>query len=291
MYLCGENADKNYENLVQTILSNGTLRNDRTNVGTLSVFGTQHKYDISENFPLLTSKKVYWKGVVEELLWMLKGSTDSTELSKKNVRIWDANGSREFLDSLNLEYPTGHLGPVYGHQWRYFNARYTDAQTNYKDQGIDQVKEVLRLLKHDPSSRRIILSAWNPAQNHMMALPACHTLCQFYVNSGKLSCQLYQRSGDVGLGVPFNIASYALLTYILAKMTGLKPDTFVHTIGDAHIYVNHIDSLKSQMDNDTYTSPTLTVLNKHENIEDYTYEDFQLENYKYSEGKPMTMAV
>jgi thymidylate synthase len=285
------NADKNYEDLVDIVSTKGTLRKDRTGVGTLSVFGLQQHYDISNSFPLITSKRVYWKGVVEELLWMLKGSTNAAHLQEKNVHIWDGNSTREFLDSLNLEYPTGHLGPVYGHQWRHFNAQYIDADTDYTNNGFDQISEVLRLLRNDPTSRRIIISAWNPAQNHQMALPACHTLAQFYVDGDKLSCQLYQRSADIGLGVPFNIASYSLLTYILAKMTGLVPHEFVHTIGDAHIYTNHIEQLKMQMNNATFSSPTLNVKVKKEKIEDYTLDDFELIGYKFSKGEAMKMAV
>ena len=285
------NADENYENLVRLVIEKGSLRKDRTNTGTLSVFGLQQHYDISESFPLITSKRVYWKGVVEELLWMLKGDTNAKTLQNKNVHIWDGNSSREFLDSNNLDYPTGHLGPIYGHQWRHFNATYVDADTDYTDCGVDQIKEVLHLLRNDPTSRRIILSAWNPVQNHKMALPACHTFAQFYVDGNKLSCQLYQRSADIGLGVPFNIASYSLLTYILAKMTGLVPYEFIHTIGDAHIYVNHISQLKTQIENKTFTSPKVIVKTKKENIEDYTFDDFTLTDYHCSKGESMRMAV
>lgn len=285
------NADKNYEDLVNLVISKGSLRKDRTGVGTLSVFGVQQNYNIQDSFPLITSKRVYWKGVVEELLWMLKGHTDAGLLQMKNVHIWDGNSTREFLDKHGLDYPTGHLGPVYGHQWRHFNATYTDAHTDYTNKGVDQIKYVIDLLRNDPTSRRIILSAWNPCQNDKMALPACHTFAQFYVDGDKLSCQLYQRSADIGLGVPFNIASYSLLTYILAKMTGLVPYEFIHTIGDAHIYTNHIEQLKQQMKNDTFQSPTLVVKCKKECIDDYTIDDFMLSDYKCSKGQPMQMAV
>lgn len=285
------NADENYENLVNLVITSGNLRKERTGVGTLSVFGTQQRYDISKSFPLITSKRVYWRGVVEELLWMLNGYTNAEILKSKKVNIWDGNSSREFLDSLNLDYPTGHLGPVYGHQWRHFNATYTDADTDYTGRGVDQICEIINLLRNDPTSRRIILSAWNPAQNKYMVLPACHTLAQFYVEGNKLSCQLYQRSGDVGLGIPFNIASYSLLTYILAKMTNLVPHEFIHVIGDAHIYVNHIDQLKSQLNNETYPSPTLEIKVKKNKIEDYVFDDFILSDYKCSKGEQMKMAV
>lgn len=285
------NADINYDNLVRSILLSGSKKDDRTGVGTISIFGTQHRYDINNSFPLITSKKIYWKGVVEELLWMLRGSTNAKELQDKNVHIWDGNSSREFLNSLNLSYPEGHLGPVYGHQWRHFNAEYVDANTDYANQGVDQIKEIIHLLRNNPSSRRIILCSWNPCQTHNMALPPCHTVAQFYVSENKLSCQLYQRSADVGLGVPFNIASYSLLTHILAKMTSLIPHEFIHTIGDAHIYNNHIEIIKQQLENDTFKSPKLIIKNIKENIEDYSFDDFQLIDYEYSSGSFMKMAV
>ena len=285
------NADANYSNLVNHVITKGVYREDRTQVGTLSCFGTSHRYDLQNSFPLITSKRVFWKGVVEELLWMISGSTNSKSLRDKNIHIWDGNSSRSFLDSLNLDYPVGHLGPVYGHQWRHFNAEYIDGDTNYSNQGHDQLSNVIDQIKNNPSSRRIILSAWNPSQNHLMALPACHTLSQFYVDDGFLSCQLYQRSGDIGLGVPFNIASYSLLTCILAKITNLKPKEFIHVIGDAHIYSTHIDPIKLQMDNEIYPSPTLNIKAFHSNINDYTFDDFELINYKCSKPIKMAMAV
>ena len=285
------NSDVNYSNLVKHVLNNGVFREDRTNVGTLSCFGTSHRYDLSQSFPLITSKRVFWKGVVEELLWMINGSTNSNILSDKNIHIWDGNSTRQFLDSLNLDYPVGHLGPVYGHQWRHFNAPYFDGNSDYSNEGIDQLSNVISLIKHNPTSRRIILSAWNPAQNHLMALPACHTLSQFFVHDGTLSCQLYQRSGDIGLGVPFNIASYSLLTCILAKITNLKPKEFIHIIGDAHIYCTHIDALKLQLENETFPSPTLNIKTSHSNINNYSFDDFELLNYKCSKPVKMAMAV
>lgn len=285
------NVDENYNDLIKFVLENGTKREDRTGTGTLSYFGITKSYDISQNFPLISSKRVFWKGVVEELLWMLRGSTNANILKDKNIKIWDGNSSRKFLDSLGLDYPEGHLGPLYGHQWRHFNASYIDSDTDYTGQGHDQISEIINLINTDPSSRRIILSAWNPSHNHKMALPACHTLSQFYVEDGFLSCQLYQRSGDIGLGIPFNIASYSLLTYILAKITNLKPKKFIHVLGDAHIYLNHIDALTEQLKNETFPSPTLEIVNNHENIEDFCIDDFKLENYKCSKPVPMKMAV
>ena len=201
-------VDLQYSDLVKDVLLHGELRKERTGVGTLSVFGRMLRFDLEKGFPLLTSKKVYFKGVVEELLWMIKGCTDAKELAEKKVHIWDGNSSREFLDSLGLDYPAGELGPIYGHQWRHYNAEYTHAHADYTGKGVDQLAQVIHLIKTNPTSRRIIMTAWNPEHNKFMALPPCHTLCQFYVNvtQNTLSCQLYQRSGDIGLGIPFNIA-------------------------------------------------------------------------------------
>jgi thymidylate synthase len=286
-------ADEQYSALIKDVLVNGTERDDRTNTGTLSVFGARMQFDLQAGFPLLTSKRVFFRGVAEELLWMIKGCTDAKVLSDKGVKIWDANGSAEFLKKHNLAYEEGELGPVYGHQWRHFNAKYEGAHADYTDKGCDQLLDVIRLIKNNPTSRRIILSAWNPAQNDLMVLPACHTLCQFYVNPNEkaLSCQLYQRSGDIGLGIPFNIASYALLTHLIAKTTDLIPKTLIHVIGDAHIYKTHIDSLTDQLASNTFESPSLCIINKRECIEDYTMDDILLENYTYSTGQSMLMAV
>lgn len=286
-------CDKEYFKLINHILNNGQERSDRTQTGTLSCFGYQMRFDLTEGFPLITSKRVFFRGVVEELLWMLRGSTNANELNEKGVKIWNANGTKEFLKKNGLNYQEGHLGPVYGHQWRHFNAKYIDANTDYNNQGIDQIEQIIDMIKNNPESRRIILSGWNPSQNNEMALPPCHTLCQFYVNTSAktLSCQLYQRSGDVGLGVPFNIASYALLTHILAKMTNLTPKEFIHVLGDAHIYLNHKDILVEQLKNQTYASPKLIINVEKSDIVDYTYEDFDLIDYTYSSSTNMTMAV
>ncbi|XP_058412839.1 thymidylate synthase isoform X1 [Diceros bicornis minor] len=236
-----------YLGQVEHILRCGFRKDDRTGTGTLSVFGLQARYNLRDEFPLLTTKRVFWKGVLEELLWFIKGSTNANELSSKGVKIWDANGSRDFLDSLGFSTrEEGDLGPVYGFQWRHFGAEYKDMDSDYSGQGVDQLQKVINTIKTNPDDRRIILCAWNPKDLPLMALPPCHALCQFYVVNGELSCQLYQRSGDMGLGVPFNIASYALLTYMIAHITGLKPGDFVHTLGDAHIYLNHVDPLKMQ---------------------------------------------
>ncbi|KAB0378856.1 hypothetical protein FD755_010434 [Muntiacus reevesi] len=236
-----------YLGQIEHILRCGFRKDDRTGTGTLSVFGMQARYNLRDEFPLLTTKRVFWKGVLEELLWFIKGSTNAKELSSKGVKIWDANGSRDFLDSLGFSNRAeGDLGPVYGFQWRHFGAEYKDMDSDYSGQGVDQLQKVIDTIKTNPNDRRIILCAWNPKDLPLMALPPCHALCQFYVVNGELSCQLYQRSGDMGLGVPFNIASYALLTYMIAYITDLKPGDFVHTLGDAHVYLNHIEPLKTQ---------------------------------------------
>lgn len=213
-----------YLNHIKHILEKGAKTDDRTGVGTYSIFGAQMRYSLRDSiFPLLTTKRVFWRGVVEELLWFVRGSTNAFELRDKKVHIWDANSTREYLDSIGLkDREEGDLGPVYGFQWRHFGAEYKGMRADYKNKGIDQLAHVINTIKTRPSDRRIIMCAWNPIDIPEMALPPCHCLCQFYVSNGELSCQLYQRSADMGLGVPFNIASYALFTYMLAHITNLK---------------------------------------------------------------------
>ncbi|XP_010215905.1 PREDICTED: thymidylate synthase [Tinamus guttatus] len=243
-------------------------------------------------FPLLTTKRVFWKGVLEELLWFIKGSTNAKELSAKGVKIWDANGSREFLDKQGFcNREEGDLGPVYGFQWRHFGAEYKDMHTDYSNQGVDQLQKVIEMIRNNPDDRRIIMCAWNPKDISLMALPPCHALCQFYVVNGELSCQLYQRSGDMGLGVPFNIASYSLLTYMIAHVTGLKPGEFIHTLGDAHIYLNHVEPLKVQLQREPRPFPKLRILREIEDISDFKAEDFQIEDYNPHPPIKMEMAV
>ncbi|KAK2859591.1 hypothetical protein Q5P01_004211 [Channa striata] len=244
-------------------MEHGRRKGDRTGTGVIAVFGAQIRYNLRDQFPLLTTKKVFWKGILEELLWFIKGSTNAKELSEKGVKIWDANGSRDFLDNLGFtDREEGDLGPVYGFQWRHFGAEYINMHTDYTGQGVDQLQKVIDTIKKNPEDRRIIIPA-------LMALPPCHALCQFYVCDGELSCQLYQRSGDMGLGVPFNIASYALLTYMIAHITGLKPGDFVHTLGDAHIYLDHIEPLKTQLQRDIRPFPKLKILRNDFEICDY----------------------
>ncbi|XP_058498922.1 thymidylate synthase [Solea solea] len=288
-YSCDEHA---YLDLVQHILQQGHTKGDRTGTGVVSVFGAQARYSLRDQFPLLTTKKVFWKAILEELLWFIKGSTNAKELSEKGVKIWDANGSRAFLDNLGFtEREEGDLGPVYGFQWRHFGAEYTNMHADYTGQGVDQLQKVIDTIKKNPEDRRIIMCAWNPKDLPSMALPPCHALCQFYVCDGELSCQLYQRSGDMGLGVPFNIASYALLTYMIAHITGLKPGDFVHTLGDAHIYNNHIEPLKVQLQREIRPFPKLKILRKVENIDDFRSEDFEICDYNPHPAIKMQMAV
>ena len=270
-----------YLELIEKILKSGADKSDRTGTGTISTFGNIMRFDLSNSFPLLTTKRVFWKGVVEELLWFLRGCTDSKELSKMGVRIWDANGSREFLDKNGFSHrDEGDLGPVYGFQWRHAGAEYIDHKTDYSGKGVDQIKEVIDLLNKDPNSRRMIVCAWNVKDISQMALPPCHTLFQFYTANGKLSCLLYQRSCDVGLGLPFNIASYSLLTCLVAKMVNMEPGEFVHMIGDTHIYKNHVDALREQISRKPNPFPILNInYQEGKPIENYTLEDFELKGY------------
>ena len=284
-----------YIDLIKRVLYNGTKKDDRTNIGTSSIFGNQMRFSLANNsFPLLTTKRVFLRGIIEELLWFIKGSTDSNELSKKNVRIWDGNGSREFLDKLGFtSREEGDLGPVYGFQWRFWGADYVDNKTDYTNKGIDQLGELIQEIKTNPNSRRLILSAWNIADIPKMALPPCHVMCQFYVADNKLSAQLYQRSGDIGLGVPFNIASYAVLLKMVAHITGYEPHELVYTLGDAHIYNNHIKSMKEQITRMPREFPQLFIFNEPsiESIQDFTIDHFKINNYNPHKNIKMEMAL
>ncbi|XP_008394916.1 thymidylate synthase isoform X2 [Poecilia reticulata] len=288
-FLCDE---RGYLSLAEHIMEHGSRKGDRTGTGVLSLFGAQVRYNLRDQFPLLTTKRVFWKGILEELLWFIKGSTNAKELSEKGVKIWDANGSRDFLDNLGFtEREEGDLGPVYGFQWRHFGAEYKDMHTDYTGQGVDQLQNIIDTIKKNPEDRRIIMCAWNPKDLPIMALPPCHALCQFYVCDGELSCQLYQRSADMGLGVPFNIASYALLTYMIAHITGLKPGDFVHTLGDAHVYLNHVEPLKAQLQREIRPFPTLKIKRQVESINDFQAEDFEICCYDPHPTIKMQMAV
>jgi len=251
---------KPYLDLMRHVLEHGTKKDDRTGTGTLSVFGWQMRYDLAAGFPLVTTKKCHLRSIIHELLWFLQGDTNIRYLKENGVSIWD-----EWADE------NGNLGPVYGHQWRSWPAR--DGGT------IDQISEAVKTLKSNPDSRRIIVSAWNVADLDRMALAPCHAFFQFYVADGKLSCQLYQRSADIFLGVPFNIASYALLTLMMAQVTGLKPGDFIHTLGDAHLYLNHLDQAREQLSRSPRSLPTMKLNPAVQSIFDFRFEDFTLEGY------------
>ena len=275
---------KQYHDLVKHVLENGNEKGDRTGTGTKSVFGYQMRFDLNEGFPMVTTKKLHLKSIIYELLWFIKGDTNINYLQENGVRIWNewANES-------------GDLGPVYGHQWRHFNAPYVNCNTNYDGQGIDQLQNIISDLS-DPSkrtSRRLVMCAWNPQQLDEMALPPCHVLIQFNVREGKyLSCALYQRSGDVGLGVPFNIASYSFLTHIIAKHCGLEADEFVYFLGNAHIYENHIEPLKEQVTRTPLPFPKLQITQKYDRIEDYCIHDITwIEDYKHHKTIKMDMVA
>uniref|UniRef100_A0A6C0CLY6 thymidylate synthase n=1 Tax=viral metagenome TaxID=1070528 RepID=A0A6C0CLY6_9ZZZZ len=285
-----------YIDLIQRILNEGSMTDSR-NGFTYSIFGHHMEFSLKNNIiPLLTTKRVAWKTCFRELMWFLRGSTNNEELKQKKVHIWDANGSREFLDSRGLQHrEENDLGPVYGHQWRFFNAPYESCHTDYSGHGVDQIQYIIDALK-DPkqhTSRRLVLSAWNPCQINEMALPPCHVLVQFYVRDHKyLSCSLYQRSGDVGLGVPFNIASYSFLTHLLAHHCGLEADKFVHFLGDAHIYEDHIDVLKEQIKRIPYEFPKMKFTKTRELIENYDENDIEwIEPYKHHSEMKMKMVA
>jgi len=281
-----------YLNLVREICEKGYRGDDRTGTGTVSLFGTAMRYDLRKSFPVLTTKRVFWRGVLEELLWFVKGDTNANNLAEKNVKIWDGNGSREFLDKRGLSHrEVGDLGPVYGFQWRHFGAKYVDMHTDYTGQGVDQLAECIKKIKEDPTDRRILLSAWNPADLSLMALPPCHMFCQFYVANGELSCLMYQRSADMGLGVPFNIASYALLTCMMAQVCGLKPGEFIHNMGNCHVYANHIEPLKTQLDRTPRPFPILKMNPDVKDIDGFKASDFELLGYSPHGKIAMDMAV
>tara|TARA_B100001057_G_scaffold474506_1_gene540165 strand:- start:228 stop:1667 length:1440 start_codon:yes stop_codon:yes gene_type:complete len=269
-----------YLQLMDLIMKQGSIVEGR-NGSTKSVFGEKMVFDLTR-FPLLTTKKMGYKTILRELLWFIKGSTDNQELKDKNVHIWTANASKSFLESRGLAYEEGDLGPIYGFQWRHFGSEYIDRHTDYSGKGYDQLTWLINEIKENPTSRRLILSAWNPAALDQMALPPCHILSQFYVNvkEGTLSCQLYQRSGDMFLGVPFNIASYAFLTYILCKLTGYKPGKLHHVIGDAHIYEEHDTSVLDQLKRVPKIFPTLTISDDLIDIDAIHEDMFTIENYE-----------
>lgn len=301
-----------------TNLQYGDLhRQYRTGTGTYSIFAPQPlKFTLNNSgvpiYPLLTTKRVFHKGVLAELLWFVSGATSSLPLTEQGIKIWDGNGSREFLDSVGLSHrEVGDLGPVYGFQWRHFGAEYVDAKTDYTGQGVDQLAEVIHKLKNNPYDRRIIMSAWNPKDLKIMALPPCHMFAQFYVSyprskatstnqngeggaksTGHLHCQLYQRSCDMGLGVPFNIASYALLTHMIAHVCDLVPGSLTHVMGDAHVYVDHVDALKTQLEREPREFPELEIKrDKGGSIDGWKPEDFVVKGYDPHKTIAMKMSV
>ncbi|KAH0544285.1 Thymidylate synthase [Glutinoglossum americanum] len=326
-----DHEEYQYLNLIRDILAKGEHRPDRTGTGTYSIFAPQSlRFSLTRPptnsgdsptliVPLLTTKRVFLRAVIAELLWFISGSTSSLPLSAQGIKIWDGNGSREYLDSVGLSHrEVGDLGPVYGFQWRHFGAEYRDAKTDYSGQGVDQLAEVIDKLKTRPYDRRIILSAWNPADLKQMALPPCHMFAQFYVSfprsttvsatppsagdtmdgkegekaKGVLHCQLYQRSCDMGLGVPFNIASYALLTHMLAHVCELTPGTFTHTMGDAHVYLDHVEALETQLEREPRDFPMLEVKrDPGGSIDGWQVEDFAVKGYNPHKGITMKMSV
>jgi dihydrofolate reductase/thymidylate synthase len=282
-----------YLNIIKDIIETGVQKCDRTGTGTLSKFGCQMRFSLRNGrFPLLTTKRTFFRGVLEELLWFIAGDTNAGHLRDKGIHIWDGNASREYLDANGFQdRDEGDLGPVYGFQWRHFGAVYTNMHADYKGQGVDQLARAIETLKRTPDDRRIIVSAWNPADVTKMALPPCHMFCQFYVANGELSCQMYQRSCDMGLGVPFNIASYALLTCMVAQVCGLKPGEFIHVLGDTHVYINHVEPLREQLKREPREFPTLKLNPNVMNIDDFTAEDFEVIGYRPHGRIDMKMAI
>ena len=310
-----------YLNLIRDVLETGEVRGDRTGTGTISLFAPPNLRFSLANYtlPLLTTKRVFLRGIIEELAWFVRGHTDSTILSKRGVKIWDGNGSKEFLEKRGLnDRREGDLGPVYGFQWRHFGAKYVDCDSNYAGQGVDQLREVIRKIREDPTDRRIILSAWNPAgesalihtvDGHLnttpdipqMALPPCHLLCQFYVSlpppdapegtRPKLSCLMYQRSADLGLGIPFNIASYAILTHVIAQLTDTEAHALTIQLGDAHVYRDHVDALKVQLEREPRPFPKIRWKRQIVDLDDFEPEDVIVEDYKPHPPVAMKMSV
>ena len=276
-----------YLNLINNILENGTWENGR-NGKTKSIFGNMMRFSLKDGkIPILTTKKTAWKTCLKELLWFIRGKTNNKLLTDQGVHIWDGNSSREFLDSRGLQdYEVDELGPVYGHQWRHFNAKWQGDSHDYSGEGVDQLQYIIDQLKNceTRTNRRLVLSAWNPCQLDEMALPPCHILCQFNVHHGnKLSCSMYQRSNDEACGTSFNIASYSFLTHLIAKHCGLEAYEFVYFKGNCHIYEEHVDGLKLQITREPYPFPTVSIKQVRENINDYCVDDFEIHNYQHHE--------
>tara|TARA_Y100000591_G_C21840433_1_gene705250 strand:- start:1555 stop:2472 length:918 start_codon:yes stop_codon:yes gene_type:complete len=285
--------ENQYLNLIKDILDENQEFIGR-NGKTLAIFGSAMHFSLeNQTMPLLTTKKLAWKTCLRELLWFIKGDTSNKNLRSQNVNIWNQNGTRDFLDSRGLyNNDEDDLGPIYGFQWRHFNAKYNNCDSDYTNQGVDQLQEIITQLKDKSTrnSRRLVMTAWNPCQINEMALPPCHILCQFNVtDENKLSCSLYQRSGDVGLGVPFNIASYSFLTHLIAKHCDLEAHEFVYYLGNAHIYNDHIEGLKTQLTREVMEFPKINIKKLNEKIEDYCLEDFEISNYNYNDSIKLNM--
>ncbi|KAK4683980.1 thymidylate synthase, partial [Tremellales sp. Uapishka_1] len=298
-----DHEEYQYLDLISRIISTGQTRPDRTGTGTIALFAPPAlRFSLGNSaLPLLTTKRVFLRGVIEELLWFVSGATDGKLLSDKGINIWEGNGSRAYLDRVGLSHRReGDLGPVYGFQWRHFGAEYETCESDYTGKGVDQLKEVIDKIKHNPTDRRIILSAWNPADLKIMALPPCHMFCQFYVTlptssdpaeKPKLSCLMYQRSCDLGLGVPFNIASYSLLTHMIAHVTGTEAHEFILQMGDAHVYKDHVEPLRIQLEREPRDFPTLKWAREVDDIDGFRTEDFVVEGYKPLGKIEMKMSV
>ena len=287
-----EHPEQQYVQLIEDILKYGSDEKGR-NGNTKVIIGSTMYFSLSnKSIPLLTTKKVAWKTCLRELLWFIKGQTDNKILKAQKCYIWNGNSSKDFLESRGLSYEEDDLGPVYGHQWRHFNAEYTDCNDNYDGKGVDQLQYIIDNLKNKETrnSRRLVMSAWNPSQLDEMALPPCHILVQFHVtNDNLLSCSMFQRSGDVGLGVPFNIASYSFLLHLIAKHCDLVPHEFYYHLGNAHIYEEHIEPLKVQVTRIPIEFPTIEISTVRDNISDYVIDDFKIHNYKYCDKIKMDM--
>ena len=287
-----KHEEEQYLELIKDLFENSSIENGR-NGNTFCAIGSAMYFSLENNkIPILTTKKVAMKTCLKELLWFIKGQTNNKLLKEQKVHIWDLNGTKEFLESRGLSYEEDDLGPVYGHQWRFFNSPYSSCHENYTNKGIDQLEKVIQDLKNPEtrSSRRHVISAWNPCQLDEMALPPCHVLFQFHVTHGnKLSCSLYQRSGDVGLGVPFNIMSYAAFTILIAKHCDLEPYEFIYYLGNTHIYKEHEEALRKQITREPYPFPTMQIREKRQNINDYVLDDFEIKDYQYHESIKMNM--
>ncbi|KAG2005475.1 thymidylate synthase [Coprinopsis cinerea AmutBmut pab1-1] len=300
----GDHEEYQYLSLIRRVLDTGDIRPDRTGTGTIALFAPpSFRFSLLDaTLPLLTTKRTFLRGIIEELLWFVHGCTDSKLLSEKGIKIWDGNGSKEFLESRGLGHRReGDLGPVYGFQWRHFGAEYVDCDADYTGQGVDQLRECIKKIKENPTDRRIILSAWNPKDIPQMALPPCHMMCQFYVQlppqsdptrKPRLSCLMYQRSADLGLGIPFNIASYALLTHMIAHVTGTEAHELVIQLGDAHVYRDHVEALEEQLKREPRPFPKIRWAREGiVDIEDFKYEDFVVEGYNPHGPIAMKMSV